>query len=219
MSSKTMSPIGTLYFPKLFTPGKPKTNPNAPLRYSLMLLFDQRSVETTAYAELRRAIIEAVAEKFGPAKAADPAFLRGLRMPVRPASEKTYGGFENGVSFISPWSNGEGANIHQPDVMGLRGERIIDPSAVFAGQLARCTVRPFAYDSNGNRGVSLGLDHVQIVKADMPRLDGRQSGDQAFKNADNSELAALGIDPNAPQSFGGGASSGFAVLDDADIPF
>lgn len=213
-----ITPIGTLYFPKLFQPGKPKTNPNAPLRYSLMLLFDQRATQTTAYQDLRRAIMEAINEKFGPAKGADPAFVRSLRLPLRNASEKTYGGFENGETFISPWSNGEGQYVHQPDVMDLRGNKIVDASAVWAGQLARCSVRAFAYDSNGNRGVSLGLEHVQIVKADMPRLDGRQTGEQAFTKADDSELAALGIDPNAAPPAGGNAGA-FGAVDPNDFPF
>ena len=38
----------------------------------------------------------------------------------------------------------------------------------------------FFYDKAGNKGVSFGLNHVQIIKADMPRIDGRISVDKAF---------------------------------------
>jgi hypothetical protein len=54
------------------------------------------------------------------------------------------------------------------------------PADVFAGQLGRVTVSPYAYAVAGNTGCSLMLDNVQLVKQDMPRMDGRQDASQAF---------------------------------------
>lgn len=201
----TMTPIGTLCFPALFEPKKNAQNPSAPARYSCILLFDNAATQTTAYNQLRQAVHKAIEEKFGAAKAADPAFVRTLRLPFRNAAEKDYNGFDRGEIYISPWSQGEGQYASRPDVVDLQGNKIIVPEDVFAGQLARATVRAFAYDSNGNKGVAFGLEHVQIVKADGERLDGKQSSDKAFQNADNSQLSALGIDPNATTP-GAGAS-------------
>ena len=188
----TMTPIGVLNFPTLFEARGNKANPSQEPRYSAMLLFDKAACQTSAYKDLQKAIQNCIADKWGEAKAADANFVKGLRSPLRDASEKTYSGFENGEIFLSAWSRGSDA---APGVLDLKGDNIIVPGDVFSGQLARFTVRPFAYDSNGNRGVSLGLEHVQVVKQDCERLDGRQSAAAAFGNGSDEQLAALGISP------------------------
>lgn len=192
-----MTPIGTLCFPALFEAKANKENPAQKPRYSCILLFDQTAIETTQYKALRAAVQAAAAEKFGQAKAADANFMRSLRLPFRKSDEKDYEGFDAGVIYISPWTAGDKT---RPGVVDLHGNDILVPGDVWAGQKARATVRAFAYDSNGNKGVSFGLEHVQIVKADEPRIDGRRSAESAFKDADNSQFAALGIDASAAPS-------------------
>lgn len=188
-----MTPIGYIYFPALFAPKGNKQVPTQAPRFSGMLLFDNMGVQSSAYQALRQGVFNALVEKFGSAKANDQNFVRNCRLPFRPASEKQYDGFADGEIFISAWSPQE----QPPGVIDLQGNRVTDAKAVFGGQLARFTVRPFAYDTSGNKGVGLILEHAQIVKFDMPRRDGGVSAEDAFKAADNSQLAALGIDPNA----------------------
>lgn len=210
MANTVMTPIGVLYFPALFEPKVNKENPGQGARFSGVLLFDKHGVGSSAYTALRAAVKQAIVDKFGDAKANDANFVRNLRTPFRPASEKTYGGFEDGEVFISAWTKeADGA----PGVVDVRGSKILVPADVWGGQLARFTVRPFAYDSNGNKGVSFGLEHVQIVKADEPRRDGKQSAEDAFKNDDgdmNAQLAAMGV------SVGSGGSAGSP---NDDLPF
>lgn len=197
MAAKTvMTPIGTLCFAdQVFTPKSQEAGKTP--RYTAMLLFDSTGTSTTAYAELRKLVQDAAAEKWGAAKAQDPAFMRSLRLPFRPAAEKDYEGFDKGEIYITPW------NEKAPGVVDLHGNDMV-PTDVWSGQLARATVRAFAYDTNGNKGVSLGLEHVQIVKQDMPRIDGRRSASAAFSNAaTDDQFKALGIDPSAPSSSGG----------------
>lgn len=201
-----MTPIGFLYFPALFTPKGNKQVPTQAPRFSGMLLFDNAGVNSTAYQNLKQGVYEALVSKFGAAKAADQNFLRTIRLPFRPASEKQYAGFSDGEIFISAWSPQE----QRPEVIDLQGGKVLDDKAVFGGQLARFTVRPFAYDTSGNKGVGLILEHVQIVKFDMPRRDGGVSAEDAFKDADNSQLAALGIDPNAAPSGAMAQAAGMA---------
>lgn len=206
MAKTVMTPVGILNFPTFFTPQASRQNPAQAPRYSGMLVFDEEATKSTAYANLRAAVMEAVSEKFGDLKAQDQAFLRTLRYPFRDASEKEYTA-PYGTIFISAWSHGYASDdterknpLTPPGVVDLHGNAIADPNEVYSGQLARFTVRPFAYDSNGNKGVSLGLEHVQIVKKDAERIDGRRSADQAFANAGgdaDEELKRLGIDPAA----------------------
>lgn len=205
MSSTVMTPVGVLLFVKLFKAEPNKENPNQAPRFSTMIAFDKLGVGSSAYQDLRRICLEAIEKKFGAAKANDANFVRSLRLPFRPAAEKTYAGLENAEIYITPWrGEADGA----PGVVDLRGTKILVPGDVFAGQLGRATVRAFAYDSNGNKGVSFALEHVQIVKADMPRVDGHVAAENAFEGADNSQLAALGIDLNTPAS-GSGAPADF----------
>lgn len=208
-----MTPVGVLYFPALFEPKVNKENPTQGARYSCVLLFDSNGVASSAYMALRQAVKEAIAEKFGDVKAADQQFLRGLRSPFRPASEKTYDGFANGEVFVSAWSRGSDP---APGVVDLKGHRILTPGDVFGGQYARATIRPFAYENSGNKGVAFGLEHVQIVKADMPRLDGRRSAEDTFKGSGsdedlNKQLAAMGVDASLSAGSAGGG--------DDDLPF
>lgn len=210
MARTVLTPIGFLYAPALFTPQTNRDNPSQGARFSTLLAFDDTGVGSTAYQELRAAVKEAIAEKFSEAKANDAAFVRSLRLPFRDASEKAYLSWANATVFISAWKKGDQP---APDVVDLNGQKIMVPSDVFGGQLARMTVRPFAYDAQGNKGVSFALEHVQIVKADMPRQDGKQSGEDAFKGADldPNQMAALGIGNASGGGTGGGAGD--------DLPF
>lgn len=191
--ASTTTPIGWLYYPALYVAKGNKQVPSQPLRFSSMLLLDAAAVASTAYANLKQAVFDAIVGKFGAQKANDKAFVGTLRLPFRAAAEKDYGGFTDGEVFISAWSPAD----QQPGVVDLQGQKILVPADVFPGQLARFTVRPFAYDTSGNKGVGLILEHVQIVKADMPRRDGNVAAEDAFKGADDSQMAALGINSNA----------------------
>jgi hypothetical protein len=208
MASTLMTPIGIGCFVDGLFKAKPAAKGSDKLRHSFILLFDENGVKSTAYEELRRGVQEAVAEKFGAAKANDTAFLRSLKSPFRPASEKTYSGFEKGEIYISPWCNPDSP----PGIVDLQGQKIVVPGDVWSGQLMRATVRPFAYDSNGNKGAAFYLEHVQIVKADMPRLDNKTDASAAFAQADNSQLSALGIDLSGGGSAGGASGGGGADL-------
>ena len=94
-----------------------------------------------------------------------------LLLPFRPCSEKAYQGYDiEGGIYIAPWST------KRPDVVDARLQDITVPTDVWAGQLVRVSVNPFAYSNSGNMGVSLGLNNVQICRTDGVRLDGRRAG-------------------------------------------
>jgi hypothetical protein len=168
------TPPATLCFPHLFVPRAPALN--AEPRYSCLLLFDQAAQEMPAYKALRQGVLEAVQIKHG-AKAKE--LLKQLRLPFRDAGEKEYNGFEPGMIFIQPWSKTD-----KPQVIDRNGNDILIPGDVFAGQLVRAAVRPFYYENTGNKGVSFGLHSIQIIDADKPRLDGRQSAKSVFDDGE-----------------------------------
>lgn len=54
----------------------------------------------------------------------------------------------------------------RPQVVDGKLTEVTEPEQAYAGRWARITVRVFAYDKAGNRGVSLGLQNVQILRDD-----------------------------------------------------
>jgi len=192
-ATSAMTPVGTLCFVDSLFTAKPRQEGSNKLAYSVIIGFDENATKVAAYQALRAAVVAAVSGKWGATKAADPGFMRSLRNPFRLAAEKEYAGFDKFETFISPWSPGD---KKAPEVVDLNGVKL-NPTDVWSGQLGRATVRAFAYDNSGNKGVAFMLEHVQVVKQDMDRIDGRRNAEQAFANADDAELKALGITPGA----------------------
>jgi hypothetical protein len=192
--SSVRTPIGVLSFPHLFV-AKPATLGGDP-RFSLNLIFDQAAQKTPEYQELRKLVVDAIEDEWGQGKARDAEWMKKmkLRLPFRKCSERDYTGYDvEGGVFIAPWSK------NQPGVIDASQQDMV-ASDVWAGQLARCSVHAFTYEHSGNKGVSFNLNNVQIVKAKMPRLDGRKAAREEFDKIDGA------ADPEA-----GGGGDPFAA--------
>jgi hypothetical protein len=190
------TPVGTLSFPHLFKPKAPAEG--AEPRYSINLIFDKAAQATPEYKALKDAIKVAIREKWG-SRADDPKFLKSLMNPVRDCAEKdgTSGyDVDDGV-FIGPWTKSP------PGVVDAK-VNFLTQDDVWAGQTARATVKPFAFDKAGKRGVGLALNNVQIVNTKGKRLDGRRSAESEFDELDDGDT--------------GGAPASDDREDD-DIPF
>jgi hypothetical protein len=167
-----MTPTGILSFPNLFVARA--AVPGGEPRFSLNLIFNDEAIKTAEYQALRKAVAEAIDGEWGAGKASDAKFVGSLRLPFRKTSEKEYAGYDQGTVFVHAWTK------QKPGLVDARLQDILVPDDVWAGQLARATVRPFAYQQSGNKGVSFALENVQIVKKAMPRLDGRVEAKKAF---------------------------------------
>lgn len=183
--STNPSPIGVLSFPHLFKPRAP--TPGADERYSTILIFDENAQNTPEFKKMKKAAYDAAKAKWG--EKTDQMIQNGqIRMPFRDASEKSqYAGFDQGKVFISPWSK------QKPDVIDGRLNAVIE-SDVYPGCMARITYNAFAYENSGNRGVSIGLNNVQIADFTTPRLDGKKSGQDDFDTLDAAESDAEAMD-------------------------
>jgi Protein of unknown function (DUF2815) len=125
---------------------------------------------------MQEACLEAARSKWGATVKMDQ-----VAMPFRDAAEKAdkYQGYEPGVMFINPWTK------QKPGIVDARLQDVLTPEEVFAGQIVRAQVSPFAWQNSGKKGVSFGLHHVQIVKHDAPRIDGRVAANKAFTAVDD----------------------------------
>ena len=169
MAKSLVTPYGTLSFPNLFE-ARAVPNTNQEPQFSTILVFDEQAQKKPEYKALLDAISTVADEKW-PRKSDQ----KNLRMPIRKTDEKdSLSNFPAGSTFINIKSK------NAPGIVDRNRNEILTKAEVWAGQLARAFVRPYAYDVSGNKGVALGLENVQIVKSDMPRIDGRKSAAESF---------------------------------------
>jgi hypothetical protein len=173
------SPYGTLAFPHVFQP-RARAEGGEPV-FSATLIFSPAQQKSPAYKAMQDGCIEAARKEFG-----DKIQMRDVRLPFRDAGEKAgkYNGFNEGDVFINPWTKSK------PGVVNAQRQEVLLPEEVWAGQLVRFNVTPYAWVNSGKKGVSLALNHIQIIKTDTPRIDGRASASAAFDDGEVDETAA-----------------------------
>lgn len=160
--------VGTLSYPHLFK-ARPRAEGNPELVFSTVLLLDDRQMKAPTYKVFRDAV-----EAF--AKEAFPKLILGksLQSPFRNCDEKENFPEEYKI-FFNAWSK------QAPGVVDNARNRILDSNEIWPGQHARLFVNPFAWEHSGKKGISLGLQHVQIVKSEgLKRLDGRKPPEESF---------------------------------------
>jgi hypothetical protein len=141
-----------------------KRDPN----YSLILVFDAKKLERDpAWAKLRAGVTAAAMEKFTAAGVKDLQRRGKLALPWRDGVEyEQYGPpFEEGTKFITIKSR------NPPGVVDERSRPILKQQDFYPGCLARASCLPWAFDTKGNKGITLLLNNVQKA-GDGERLAG-----------------------------------------------
>jgi hypothetical protein len=175
------TPVGTLSYPNLFH-ARAYSEGDDP-EFSCAIVWP----EGTDLTELKRAAIAKAKDRWG--DKAEPMIRGGkLRMPFRTDSEDK--GYAGGSTFMNVRSeDAPGIVSTIPDPNTGRPMPITDESQIYPGVQAKLSLKVFAYDKKGNKGVSFNLCNVQKV-ADGPRLDGRKTADEEFE-ADPNAVADL----------------------------
>jgi len=162
------TPYATLSFVNAFTP-RPRAEGTPPV-YSCSLIFDKEQQRDPAFKDLQAAVLAAAQKEWG-----SNFNQKQLVSPFRDAGEKSYAGYLPGHVYISPWSK------NKPGVVDSRRQEIELPEQVWSGQLVRANVSPFAWSHTGRKGVSFGLNHLQIIRSEgRDRLDGRPKAGDTF---------------------------------------
>lgn len=183
--SPLVTPYATLSFPSLFQPRAIAEGQEA--KYGCALLFNAAAQQTPQFKAMQKAVAQLCAEKFPNVN------LKQLVLPFKDAAEKAdrYQGYEEGVIVVNVQSK------QKPGIVDARNQDVLMPEEVYPGQIVRAQLQPFHWNKAGRRGVSFGLNHIQIVKADAPRLDGRVAANRAFDVIDEDELSDFGFDPTS----------------------
>lgn len=69
----------------------------------------------------------------------------------------------------------------RPGIVDRNVQPILDSTEVYSGCYARVSLNAFPFNTNGNKGVSFGLNHVQKI-ADGDSLTGRSKAEDDFSD-------------------------------------
>lgn len=164
------TPAGRMVWPHLFEKWAGKDGDGEP-KFGCMLLFP-KDVDLT---ELKKLMNEAAHAKFG-----DKAKDMTLRNPIRKTSDldKLAEYADEFPTCIGPRSS------DRPGIVGPNAKRVDEPEQVYGGRWARFSVDAYGYDTKGNKGVTFGLQNVQLLDHDEPMGGGRVAAEKEFEPVD-----------------------------------
>lgn len=171
-----ITPYARLSYPALL---EPKTKPNSTeLAYSCSLVFPKGTDLSKLYAAAHAAGIA----KFGEGKYQQLLKLGKIRLPFRDDGEEK--GYPEGSIYLNASSK------TKPQIVDQRLQMIVtdDEQGIYPGCWVRASINFYGYDTQGNRGVGVGLNNVQKVRDDA-RFDGRRAAAQEFSAIDDEAMA------------------------------
>lgn len=163
-----ITPKCRMAWPALFVPSKMRGQSDDQAKYQVTVLIPKDA----DYTLLKEVAAEAAAEKF-------PKVKSGLRSPFRKTEEKDSLAelAEDFPFYITARSK------DRPGIVGPNGKSVEDPEQVYSGRWCRISIQAFGYDQSGNKGVSFGLQNVQLLDHDDPLAigGGRVSAETEFE--------------------------------------
>lgn len=144
-----------------------------PKKYSAALLIPKSDKETIKKikAAIEAATVDGI-PKWGGKKPAT------LKLPLRDGdTEKP----DDPVYAGHYWLNA--SSSQQPGVLDKDKNEMIDKTKLYSGCYAKVDINFYPFNSNGNRGVAVGLNNILKVK-DGPALGGKEAASVVFADVD-----------------------------------
>ncbi|MDF2513713.1 MAG: hypothetical protein K0S04_3579 [Herbinix sp.] len=188
-------------FTNIFTPRAPQEGGEP--KYSLTILIPKSDVATIQAIQqaMDAAVQEGITSTFGGVR--PPR----LNMPlydgdgVRPTSGEPFGEECKGHLVMTA------SSLQQPSVVDINVQPILNQAEIYSGCYGRVSLRFFAYNKNGNKGVGCGLGNVQKL-ADGDPLSGRTSAADDFGG--NNSYSPNQIQQFQPQTYQAPAQNQFS---------
>jgi hypothetical protein len=164
----TSKPVRLSY---VFLTNPRKNDDGSDGKYGATLLIPK--TDKAGLAKIRKAIDEAIEEgissKWGGKQP------KNLRLPLRDGDlERADEAPEyEGMFFLNANST------QRPGIVDKDLQEILDPEEVYSGCWGRASINFFPYDSNGNRGIGVGLNNIQKLR------DGERLGASRAKAEDD----------------------------------
>ena len=153
-------------------------------KYSICLLIPKTDKVTLGKIQhaMDAAIEQGISSKWG------GKTPKNLHLPLRDGDEERADEAPEyaGMMFLNANSN------QKPGIIDRDRNEILDDEEVYSGCWGRASINFFPYDSNGNRGVGVGLNNIQKIK-DGERLGAARASAEAdfsddWQDADDEEF-------------------------------
>lgn len=143
-------------------------------KYSVTLLIPKTDIKTKADLDqsIQAAIQEGIPKKWN---GKQPAVIHN---PIHDGDGTKENGEPFGEECRGCWVI-SASSKQKPGIVDSSLQEIISPSDIYSGMYARVTVRFFAYDSSGKRGIGCGLGNVMKTR-DGEALSGHASAKEDF---------------------------------------
>lgn len=143
-------------------------------KYSVTLLIPKSDVDTyqKIMAEINKCLQENVANTFKGVMPANPS------LPLYDGDGVRQSGEPFGPECKGHWVISAKTNT-APEVVDANCNPIISKSEFYSGCYGRASIRFYAYNQNGNKGIGCGLGNVQKLEDGQP-LDGRTTALEDF---------------------------------------
>lgn len=143
-------------------------------KYSITLLIPKSDKDTyqRIMAEINKTLQENVADTFKGVMPANP------RMPIYDGDGLRESGEAFGPECKGCWVISAKSNT-APEIVDANCQSIISKNEFYSGCYGRASIRFYAYNQNGNKGIGCGLGNVQKLEDGQP-LDGRTTAAEDF---------------------------------------
>ena len=137
-------------------------------------------VTIASSARSRRAAYEEGQSKLKGSSKSVPA-LEDIKIPLRDGDKDRKGddAYKNAY-FVNANSTSK------PGVVDADKQPILDTSELYSGIIGRASINFYAYNSNGNRGIACGLNHIQKL-ADGTPLGSKSRPEDDFADPDDDD--------------------------------
>lgn len=176
-SGNVLTPKCRISWPVLMVPEVNKLKPEGGKQYSVSLLLPPGCDLTLLKDDAKRAAVE----KFGdalPALMAETNPQKKLKLPFLDAGD------QKGMDDFKGWTMIRTATKEtrgRPSCADANGKAIEPtPNQAYPGRWACVSLRAWAYDKAGNKGVSFGLQSIQLLEHDDPIAGSRVNAEEEF---------------------------------------
>lgn len=160
---------------------EPKSINGGTPKYSVSLIIPKS--DTVTVAKIRAAIQAAFEEGASKLKGASKfaPTLESIKTPLRDGDKERAGD----PAYANSWFvNCNSASA--PGIVDADRQPIIERSEVYSGVYGRASINFYAFNSNGNKGIAVGLNNLQKIRDGEP-LGGKSSAEDDFATDDDIE--------------------------------
>lgn len=170
MSTKVVTGLVRFSYVNIFNSRSFQAGQDA--KYSICLLIPKKDKELVRKlkAAIDEAVQEGIASKWGGKKPAS------LKLPLRDGDEERAAETPEYERMYFLNAN----STKKPGIVDKDLNEILDPEEVYSGCWGRASINFYAFNTNGNRGVGVGLNNIQKIKDDEPLGGTRASAETDF---------------------------------------